>query len=281
MAYEFAIGEPIPAAVERLMLEQIERIGEQLGDVDHSIEKRVHDARKRMKETRALLRLIREPLGEAFTVENTWFRDAGRDLATARDAAAVVEAIEKLQAHTKDAALKRRLGRAKRKLQQRSADSELAARIDNVLVQLADARTRIGAWPPLENRFATIGNGLERTYRDGRRAFARVKIEPTPENFHELRKRVKDHWYHMRLLRLIWPDVLEGYAKTLEELSDALGDHHDLIVVARALDDDPQLRPLFDDRRAELEETAIELAKKVYAERPRDVRRRIRAYWRA
>src|SRR5438034_3026067 len=109
MAYEFNVDEAIPAAVERLALEQIERIHEHLTATDETPEDRIHGARKRIKEMRALLRLVRKPLGEHFGIENIWYRDAGRSLAIARDAAAMIESIEKLRKHVDDPAVRRSL----------------------------------------------------------------------------------------------------------------------------------------------------------------------------
>ena len=51
----------------------------------------MHQARKRFKELRALLRLVREPLGARFKLDNRRLRDVGRRLAESRDAAAMLE----------------------------------------------------------------------------------------------------------------------------------------------------------------------------------------------
>ena len=50
----------------------------------------VHQARKRFKELRALLRLVREPLGDSFQRENRCARDLGRALAESREATAML-----------------------------------------------------------------------------------------------------------------------------------------------------------------------------------------------
>ncbi|EXF45194.1 CHAD domain protein [Pseudomonas sp. BAY1663] len=60
----------------------------------------VHQARKRFKELRALLRLVREPLGATFARENRCVRDLGRALAESREAAAMLESWDALaEAH--------------------------------------------------------------------------------------------------------------------------------------------------------------------------------------
>ena len=45
----------------------------------------------------------------------------------------------------------------------------------------------------------------------------------TPEIFHDWRKRVKDHWYHSRLLQGFWPAGIRPHRKAVKELSELLG----------------------------------------------------------
>src|SRR5216683_2066314 len=116
MAFEFNPRNPIPAEVHHLMAFQIGRIETHLHSRD-DLEKRVHDVRKRIKETRALLRLVRPELGSQFDVENTWYRDAGRELSASRDSAALVGAIEKLRVHTTDRSARRKINHVRRAMQ--------------------------------------------------------------------------------------------------------------------------------------------------------------------
>src|ERR1051325_8843805 len=144
MAYAFEPGEPVPVAVNRILSEQLDRIAAHLGA------REVHDARKRMKEIRALLRAVRGPLGEQFAIESAWYRDAARALAPARDMEAVREALVKLLAHA-DAPAAASLKAARRRLSRRGRATrrEAPGRIDNLLAQLPAARARIEIWPPL------------------------------------------------------------------------------------------------------------------------------------
>jgi CHAD domain-containing protein len=287
MAYELRPDKPIPEEVARLMREQLERIGRHLRSRQPA-STRIHETRKRMKETRALLRLIRPALGAQFDVENAWFSSATHALAAARDATAVIEAIEKLRRKADEPAQKRRLGRVKRILRPAGSD-DLETRIAALLAQLPEAEGRLAQWPDLRDRFRTIGEGVEQIFRSGGKHLAAVRAHPSPEAFHELRKRVKDHWYHVRLLRRVWPEVMKPYAEVLEELSDALGDHHDLQVLQALIAAEPQrfgtdrtVKPVLaaiEARRDALETQALRLAAHVYAEGPESLRRRMRAYW--
>ena len=58
----------------------------------------------------------------------------------------------------------------------------------------------------------------------------------TPEIFHDWRKRVKDHWYHSRLLQGFWPEGIRPHRKAVKELSELLGRYQDLTVFLERLD---------------------------------------------
>jgi CHAD domain-containing protein len=273
MAYAFEHDETVPAGVRRIMEEQLVRAREQLDDAGSPREKRVHNARKRFKETRALLRLVREPLGDQFALENAWFRDAGRDLASVRDADAVLEALDKLD-------LPRTLrNRVKKSLSAGRAEVNVEELIASTQAQLVIAQGRLALWPDMDDSFDTLGAGLERTYRDGRRAMKRAD---GPDELHEWRKHVKTHWYHAQLLRHVWPELMKSYAAVLEELSHALGDHHDLHVLHDSVPDAPQeLLDTIETRQHELERRAHEISARVYAERPSVFTARMKKLWAA
>jgi CHAD domain-containing protein len=78
-----------------------------------------------------------------------------------------------------------------------------------------------------------VRTGLERAYRRGRRDLRRVRQDASDEAVHEWRKRVKDLWYQLRLLRNAWPAPLKAASDEAHELSALLGDHHDLAVLAQ------------------------------------------------
>ena len=268
MAYAIERDETLPASILRIMDEQIVRARDTLVDGSQSAEKRVHEARKRFKETRALIRLVREPLGEEhFAHENAWFRDAGRDLAAARDADAMTVALEKLE-------LPRATDRSARKKldAQRKDHPPLEPVIANVVDQLVVAQGRLGMWPALDDSFDTIAGGLVSAYRVGRKP---------PGDLHEWRKRVKEHWYHLQLLENVWPEVMKPHAKALSALSHFLGDHHDLQVLRGLLADTPGVTKAIDRRQAELELEAKAIAALVFAEKAAAWLARMRKYWKA
>ncbi len=289
MAYAIEKGEPISVAMPRIVAERIDTALSQLLDEREPPDERIHNARKRFKESRAAVRLIRFVLGDQFEVENAWFRDAGRDLASIRDTDAVVEAADELEKYVDgfhERRVMRSLRRRLRAAQKRARSMELGTRIEATAAQLPIAKARISLWPPLPDDFAAIGRGLQRTFRDGRRAGTHAMEEPTPEAFHDWRKRVKDHWYHVQILRDIWPAFTKPYRDQMEQLSDALGDRHDLDVLRdvavahfRSEFDRRVMNELIDRRSNELTATAIEVGQRIYAEPPVAIYNRFEAYW--
>jgi CHAD domain-containing protein len=119
----------------------------------------------------------------------------------------------------------------------------------------------------------------------------RVASDPSDENVHDWRKRAKDLWYHVRLVRRAWPGLLKETADEAHELADLLGDHHDLAVlrddvredpaIAAASDELARLLDAIDERQGELLEKALGLGARLYAEKPKAYGIRLRKYWNA
>ena len=154
---------------------------------------------------------------------------------------------------------------------------------------LEAARAGVATWTPQECDGATLRAGAVRAYSRGRDALAAAESDPSAENLHEWRKRVKDLWYHQRLLRNAWKEPLKAMAAESHELADLLGDEHDLAVLAErltrsadltggALLDAETMQALIAERRAELQAAALDVGRRVYAEKPKAYGRRLARY---
>jgi hypothetical protein len=117
----------------------------------------------------------------------------------------------------------------------------------------------------------------------------RLLEEPSGELLHEWRKRAKDLWYHLRILRGAWPALLGETADEAHRLTELLGDHHDLTVLAEDAarrpgllgKAEPRVQSLIARRQGELLEDAVVLGSRLYAEKPDAFGARLRAYWEA
>jgi CHAD domain-containing protein len=283
-AYRLRHGEPLPDELRRAARGRIDHaIDELRGKTDSTPEEAVHEARKDMKKLRALLRLARGELGrETFARENACFRDAARELAGTRDSDVMLETLAALE-------LPPGVGWELRKAIQeelaRRADDDRKVAARAAVAVLKEARKRVDEWPLERDSFEALADGLERTYRRGRRALGAAREAPTAETLHEWRKRVKELWYHHTLLRELWPPVMRAVGDEAHQLSDRLGDDHDLVVLAAwvrgHLEPDPEFSDAVIRRREALQGEAFALGSRLYAEKPSAYMRRMKELWEA
>jgi CHAD domain-containing protein len=283
-AYRLKLTESLPDGIARAAHGRIDHaIDELRGKTDSTAEEAVHEARKDLKKLRALLRLARGELGETtFTRENTALRDAGRALAAARDSDVMLDTLKALDI---PAGLGWDLRKAIQAHLARNGGGSRHAAAKRVVADLREARGRIEDWPFERDSFGALSEGLERTYRRGRRDFKAVQANPSVEALHEWRKRVKELWYHHNLLRPLWPTVMEAVGDQAHELSDRLGDDHDLAMLADWIREhtgaDPEFFDAVERRRAELQAEAMTLGARLYADKPSAYVRRLRRLWKA
>jgi CHAD domain-containing protein len=273
----------------RVMRETIDRAAEELADQQADLPTRVHEARKRLKEVRAILRLARPALGEEFAVQNARFRDAGQQLAAAREAEALIERVLALRKSAHDPVERRALSRALRLLtaDRDAAVEDLGARLGEVDRQLSAARERLPEWEGVDGD-RLLRRGLRRTYRDGRRALRVAQVTRAAADIHRWRKRVKDLWYHAQLMEAAWPAVMKCHSAVLHDLSRLLGEHHDLADLRTRVATQrrrfgprtaPRIEAVVTRRREEIEATVFTLGALVHAESPRSWSNRLVGYW--
>src|SRR5215213_489045 len=286
---------PVADEVRRVARGRIDHAVDELrGKSGSSREEAVHEARKDMKKLRALLRLVRGELGDrVYRAENACFRDVARELSGVRDADVMLATLGDLEERYGD--LPGAAGRLRPALvahRFRMSAGSLKPASKTAAETLAEARERVADWPLENEGFETFEEGLWRIYRQGRRDFRAAQKSASPEGTHEWRKRTKDLWYHLLLLQDAWKPVMGALADEAHELSDRLGDEHDLTVLrewahrhAGALDGaDPLLRGfdvLLDARRRELHEEAFAYGARLYADKPSVFVGRLEGWWEA
>lgn len=308
MSYRLEPGEPTGEGLARIVGEEIDAARDDLGSEETDRHEAVHEARKRFKKIRAVLRLARGRLGDdLYSAENTWYRDAGRALSRVRDAQALVETAEELggwaeaTGRVEDAAVEEEIAVALAERRERVvATSDLDARAAAIATALDERRQGLDDWPLVGEgedaaHLSDLGEGLGWIYGKGRAAFeALVAGRPADgcwsgddHAVHEWRKRVKDLWYVGRILEPVWPAGLEGWVEALDDLSDLLGDHHDLAVLGGVLLEERLVDPEVArtalatavERQVELLAEAIPLGRRIYAEDRQAHVARMLTYW--
>ncbi len=295
MAYRLDARETLPQGIRRIVGEQLDGAVEGLRTATGDERDRaVHDARKRLKKARAALRLVRDEVGsKTYKRENQALRDVGRSLSASRDAAVLVETVDRLGEQVPLA--RRSLAPLRVVLEQRRRETAARAlgeggALASAADEIEEIRARVEGWRLHTDSFSALEDGLRRTYRRGSKRFAEARKDPTDERMHEARKRVKDLWYHARILEPVWPGPMDQLVEATDDLGDLLGEDHDLAVLAdtvRALAGEDAdggagetALTLAENRRAELRSKVWPLGRRVYADKPKPFVRRVRNLYR-
>ena len=277
-------GEPPASAFRAIAIDQLDEALSDLGEPDASDRSVVHEARRRTKKLRGLLRLVRAGITD-FGQENEALRGAAALLSHLRDREVRRETLKTLAKWRSSPILDRLLAEtAEPGLHD---DSAALAAFRN---RLTEVRIRAERWSLSRPGTETFYAGVRRTYRSGRRRMAKARDRRTPDSFHDWRKSNKNYGFGIDLLKKAAPDLLGGALDVIDALSTTLGQHHDLVVLRMAAaqgqlqvgsDELAEFNALIGDRLAELERDAFELGRQIYAETPGALARRIMAYWRS
>jgi CHAD domain-containing protein len=195
----------------------------------------IHEIRKGLKRARAALRLLRQCIGlRQYRRDNAAIRDAARPLIALRDCKMVLETLRDLLP-----AGERRLGPFARQLRRELCAQRLAERtrlrpriLLHSAAMLRTVRRRIAALPLKKRKGPQPIEGLRHAFKVGRKAFRRARDRCTDERLHEWRKQTKYFGSQLEILEPFGPKSFAKKRKSANRLADALGDDHDLAVLA-------------------------------------------------
>lgn len=290
MAFRLKKTESAGEGLRRVAEEEIDESLELLHRMQGGSEESVHQLRKNLKRIRALVRLARDAVGErVYKRDNATLRSLGRRLSPVRDAAVRVRTLDALRnkaGATVPALLTRRLAARRRAS---LAKLHRSRTLDGIEAGLHDLRGRFRDWPRHMDAFAGLEPGMRRVYRQGRRGRRDGLASRDDEDLHEWRKRAKDLRTQVEVLEKLWPKPMRDLAGELHDLTDALGDDHDLADLRRILSRRngvaggvhgvPDLIECIEKRRSKLQRDARELGDRIYSERPKVFTRRVESYW--
>jgi len=293
MAFHFKKKESSTKAVRRLGRERIGKALDHLQKCDRL--EAIHCVRKEVKKVRAVLGLVCEATG-GDTVRKSMktLRAAGRLLRDARDAHVRPRTLERLVAHFRDRLPLNPLSGIKKILRQnclvetsKFRKGESVSAVDHLLRKL---NRRAGELKVKAEGWTAIRSGLRESYRQGQSSLAVARRETSQENLHRWRKHVQDLWHQLRVLGPIAPEDLRVTTEQMRNLSQCLGDDHDLVMLWQFVnprcarwhaEELKLLKQLIEWRRKELQAEALRLGSRLYQEKPSAFCRRLGNYWRA
>ncbi len=279
-------------AIMRVMISRAQMAQDELAA--HGCQASLHELRKRVKELRGMLRLLRPGLKQA-RIHDGRLRDAARALSPARDLEVMLGSFDTVTARLRepkhfDVLRDRILARmAATEVQDRhTALRRYAQSIHDLQADLTDLRLS-------EKASHLLWAGTTKTFRAAQRhqqaaqdAFA---AGPDATPFHEWRKWVKRHWYQARFLVMIRPKEMKAHLKSIDTLGLVLGTHNDLDVMMHFLETEAAHSPELDPARAifrrhvlhqrkQLAQEALDLAQTTLATPPETLIACWQGWWR-
>lgn len=293
MAFQLDPAKTLSENVHKLGAAQTDAVLKRLA-VKSKQARAVHEARKTMKRLRALLRLIRPALDKkTFTANEKRLKEIGRSLAGARDIQSMLECIARLEAADPEAA-KEPVGIALKSLllaRRQEADREVLGKSGASLrKELRQVRKAFAELQVDGDGADIIRASIRKDYAAAMDAYHHAYDTGKDETFHEWRKLVQRNWRQLLLIEAGWPSMIRPHINIMHELADALGDDHDLYMLAERVSDankalgnrkqvDAYLT-LCRKRQDALRIRAALLGERLFSEKPSSIAARLAAYWR-
>jgi CHAD domain-containing protein len=249
----------------------------------------VHDFRKVMKRWRAFLRLLESMPDHSPRALRLHARDLARELASARDVQAALDSLTDLSECAVPLPKRSQASIAQRLEAKREAayDSGLTDDIRmRIAAYLESADVALSIWPLDAMDFGDIAGALTQSYGRARRLVPNIWAEASAEELHVLRQRVVVLRYQSEFVHPLWPRFMRAMTAEAQRLRERLGHCQDLAVLSALTL--PQgdlarwrrlLLPLIAERKAAHIAAAAHHAGRLFAERPKALRRKLETLW--
>lgn len=294
MDFQLDCCAPLERELLRVVRGEIGAATHPSGKAELGIAERIHHARASCKRARAALLLMRDVRPHFYVKENAWLRDSARRLARFRDVDVMLACIAEFLARTRARqtgrtfliAIRAQLRAGQRA--ERSSHASLQRELTGFGRRMRQAHVRLGRAKLKRIDSDDVVDGFAATYRRARRAMA-ASVNDAAAQFHRWRKWTKSCAYQCRLLRDAWPPVMKALWHEYSKLGDRLGAEHDLTLLHDYLKhaDLPSCSPvsaaaglrLVDQRRSHHRRRALVLGRRLFADKPRVMARRLRKWW--
>ncbi|WP_319518229.1 CHAD domain-containing protein [uncultured Martelella sp.] len=298
MAFALDPDRPFDAAAKKAATSQLEDAIKALKKQPRGLHEAVHDARKKFKRVRGLLKLIRPAAPDFARQENERIRAIAAGLSGERDATALIECATYLRGLAGDGARDMALARLETALRERretiaATEADLKKKAKAAIHDCHDAIAaieKIDLHADRKTAAKYLAKGWKKQLANAQVALMTAQAEGDDNDFHELRKKSQTYWMFCALLSPVWPSALKGKRSDAKALADALGHEHDLSMLL-ALLDGPEALPLDPvtlaacrsaalKARTQLRRRVIKMARKAFGDEADVEAKIIRTLWR-
>jgi len=291
MSFRLKPSKPIGNQLARIVAGELRMATQEMAERAPG-EASIHEARTHVKKIRAVLRMLRKPLGNDYARLNECARSAAHQLSAIRDADAIATTMDSLWRRYHDVITPAAFRRANATLnvRRREAHARLGGRT------LGDIRQTLkGSGRDLRSNVqsvatgGTVRAGIQRGYRRARQAMNdAIGTNADDVRLHIWRRRLKDHWYQMRLV-----EGLDGHVharvRRLKRLQDWLGEYHNLVLLRSAILEHPRqfgnartvalILGCIDKRQATLRRRSVRRGRRLFSRKPASFRKQIKRWW--
>ena len=292
MPFRLRSTESIAKGLRRLAREELSSISTHLDGAAPPSDDAIHEIRKSVKKTRAILQLIGADNGPGLARNAKRLDAINRRLSGLRDADVMLETLHRLRAAHRRILNERCFARVHRRLSSHKKSMMRAARRKGTWRRVGQSVRKIRQdarqWKPEHRQFGSLAARIRLSHRRGRRAMARARKRQRAADFHEWRKQIKTLWYELRLVEGCSPRIRRD-VKALHRAEEWLGNEHNIVVLCDELAQDrPQgesridldrVRLAGDRCQCDLRTKALASTRRIYARAPGKYADAIRREW--
>jgi CHAD domain-containing protein len=292
VAFRLKADQTVSNEIRRIVLRQLDLATSELKSIgDPESDEAIHDARRRVKKIRAVIRLVRPVLDKSHLAVDPDLRQVSRLLAPVADGKGVIDTLNQLARRYSKILPRKTVTMLRSDLIEREKRIDSQAEAEHVLQRATSTlrahRAEVKQWRLSEDGFRAIAPGLKASVRRARKAMVEAWLHPSPAHHHAWRHHVKDHWFHVRLIEARCGNHLMPVQRRLEALDGILGEYHNLTLLHEVLVSDSALsgperarclRVVAKYQRA-LRRHAQLLGLRIYGEKPRHFVQRVKRLW--
>lgn len=204
-----------------------------------SSNQKIHELRRGFKRLRALLRFFNDVPESPAVQLNEDIRNFGKLLAPLRESAVNLDLFEK-EISNNNHLPEKKIKNARELLVQKNKllveRGFLENNLNNTIRTFFDGfeaiLTKNNSELPVKMH---LFNEVSQSYLKSITVYRQLPANPHPEEWHELRKKLKRLWYQLDFIRFLHPRYFKLKTDQLNKITDQLGDDHDLHVFAEDL----------------------------------------------
>ncbi|MBW6535786.1 MAG: CHAD domain-containing protein [Mariniphaga sp.] len=199
-----------------------------------SSKQKVHELRRGFKRLRALLRFFKEIPDSAAGQLNQDIRNFGKLLAPLRESAVNLDLFDK-NISSNNHLPEKKIRNARELLVQKNKllvergflENNLHNTIRTFFDGFDEILTKNNSEFPVRIQFYSE---VSQSYLRSISIYQQLPANPPPEEWHELRKKLKRLWYQLDFIKFLHPRYFKLKTDQLNKITDQLGDDHDLHV---------------------------------------------------